>query len=296
LPEETGLESHFYSIENDDGSMGIRIEAMLAEVEVETSAAPVYAALLKGRPPDESPERMNFAEFLALIYLRTPTMRRIHAELHGRGIQIMAHAYGVDEDAFNVMIERIDKELGTRSLMAEQRQRLRQHFIDPPAFEFEISREHTLGALAAMGGITPIFFKMSSTVIAPRRGSFITSDNPLIRENDPKSCHPIYVDGGFANEGVQVIMPLSPYHALLMTWIDGACPLAVCEPDQVRNINRSLAAKSDRYLYAHENSQSVRDLSVEFNNVTTQGFGPEKFGPISVARRLTPNVDPHSNR
>jgi hypothetical protein len=88
---------------------------------------------------------------------------------------------------------------------------------------------------------------------------------------------------------VQVMLPLSSRRMLLMTWIDGALPQIVCEAHQVQNINRALAASSDRYLYAHKRCDEISDLAQEFKdsrlNIAIEG-GPEKFGPVSVARKL----------
>jgi Protein of unknown function (DUF4238) len=47
-PENTAVESHFYSVERGDGSMDTTIEDYLAGVE--SNAAPVYEALLGEEP------------------------------------------------------------------------------------------------------------------------------------------------------------------------------------------------------------------------------------------------------
>jgi hypothetical protein len=45
IPDETAVESYFYSAENPDGTMDNRLEEALALVE--SYAAPVYEALLR---------------------------------------------------------------------------------------------------------------------------------------------------------------------------------------------------------------------------------------------------------
>ena len=40
VPEQTAVETHFYSVERDDGVMDTRIEAKLSEIE--SKAAPIY--------------------------------------------------------------------------------------------------------------------------------------------------------------------------------------------------------------------------------------------------------------
>lgn len=275
IPEETGLESHFYSVESDDGTMDTRIEAMLSEAE--TRAAPVYGLLLKGETPGETQDRMNFAEFLALMYLRTPTMRRMNAEMIGRHMQIMCHAYGIDDRAFDAMLQRTGEATRRPPLTPEQKERLRRDFIDPSGYKFQISRERTLEVLGASEQLAPLLFQMTWSIIAPRRGFFVTSDNPLIRDVDPATRHPIYGDHGFLNKTAQVLMPLSPDRLLFMSWNKDFSGKAVCEPNQVDGVNRALAEKSDRYLYAHAYSKELLELSAEFKDsrpqMTTEGFG-----------------------
>ncbi len=69
IPEETSVQTHFYSAERDDGSIDTRIEEFLSTVE--SNAAPVYEGLLRGQIPGESQERVDFAQFIALMYTRT---------------------------------------------------------------------------------------------------------------------------------------------------------------------------------------------------------------------------------
>ena len=119
-PENTAVETHFYSAENPDGTMDTQIEEYLASVE--GKAAPVYEALLKGRIPKDTQGRADFSTFLALMYMRTPTMRRMSAEMYGRHLQIINYAYGIDKKAFDGLTRRVEKERGT-CLMLRPRNR-----------------------------------------------------------------------------------------------------------------------------------------------------------------------------
>ena len=286
IPEETAVEAHFYSVKTDDGTMDTRIETKLSEIE--SKATPVYEMLLKDVIPGETQERMDFAMFLALMYVRTPTMRRMYGEMAGRSMQIVNYAYGTDGRAFDAMLRRYEEESGP--LTAEQKERLRQDMIDPTGYVMEVPKERTLPALGVSDALAPILFRMKWCVVEPRHGFFITSDNPLLRDVDPKTRHSFYGDHGFMNKTVQVIMPLSPQRLLLISWSDGGRDNAVYERDQVDRINRALAARSDRYLYAHIHHKWLQQLAAEFKTsrqrMTTEGFGPKKFAQTKVVRRL----------
>ena len=75
IPDETCVQTHFYSAERDDGTMDTRLEDFIAGVE--SRAAPVYEGLLKGTMPSDAQARFDFAQFLALMHTRTTAMRRL---------------------------------------------------------------------------------------------------------------------------------------------------------------------------------------------------------------------------
>lgn len=286
VPEQTAVESHFYSVERDDGTMNTGIETKLAEIE--SKAASTYEALLQGNIPRETQERADFSTFLAIMYLRTPAMRRMNAEMISRGIQTLCYAYGINDKAFDALNRRAERD-GGRALTAEQKERLRRDFIDPSSYAIEISRERTLEVLKISDKLTPILFQMKWSVVQPFHGFFITTDNPLVREVDPKTRHPVYGDHGFLNKTAEIIFPLSPQRLLLLSWEKEARSVGVFERDHVEHVNRCLAAHSDRYLYAHIRHKRLQQLAAEFRDsrpqMTTQGFGPEKFAETWLSRR-----------
>ena len=268
--------------------MDTRIETKIAEIESRATA--VYEMLLQDVIPGTTQERMDFAMFLALMHVRTPTMRRIFGEMAGRNMQIRNYAYGKDESAFNTMLMRIEEKDGQQPLTTEQKERLRQAMIDPTGYNLEISKERTLAALGASDELAPIFYQMKWRIVRPHNGFFITNDNPLLRDVDPKTRHPVYGDHGFMNKTVQVMFPLSPQRLLFMSWHKDGRDVAICNRDQRDGINRALAAQSDRYLYAHIHHKWLLELAAEFKDsrqeMTTEGYGPKKFAPTKVVRRI----------
>jgi hypothetical protein len=286
-PENTAVQSHFYSVQRDDGSMDTTIEEYLAEVE--SDAAPIYEGLLRGEIPGHSQLRADFAQFLALMHVRTPAMRRMAGELRGREIQIRNYAYATNPEAFDALLRRIEKK-GGPVYTAEQKEQLRQGFLDPTDYVIEVSGQQTLTVLKIADKLAPIFFDMKWSIVRSLGGFFITTDNPLVREVDPKTRHPVLGDRGFLNKTSEIIYPLSPTCMLLMSWDQAAPSVGVFPPDHVNNVNRGLAAHSDRYLYAHLRDDKISQLAAQFKDsrprMTTQGFGPKKFAQVEVARRV----------
>jgi hypothetical protein len=284
IPEETAKQSHFYSFEHTDGTKDGRIEDYLAEIE--GRAAPVYEALLRCEIPGKSQARVDFSSFLALMYARTPSMRRMAGELHGRGIQIHSYAYAQHDEAFDGLIRRMEREHGPMD--SQTRATLRENMLDPSRMQLEIPKEYTFQALTIADELAPMLFGMHWAIMLPEYGYFITSDNPLVRWVPPNTRHPIYGDHGFRNKLVEVTFPLSPKMMLLMTWKDTGREIAALPRQGVIGANEMRAANSDRYLYAHLSDKRLERLAERFKDsrpgMTTQGFGPKKFGPIRVVR------------
>jgi hypothetical protein len=286
VPEQTAVESHFYSIENDDGTMNTEIEEKLAKIE--SNAASTYEDLLKHVIPQETQARADFAAFLAIMYVRTPAMRRMSAEMISRGAQILNYAYGINEKAFDSLSRRVAA-TGGPMLSPEQRDRLRRDMIDPTNYIIEVPRERTLHILGASEKLSHILFGMKWSLAFPMHGFFITTDNPLVREVAQQSRHPIYGDHGFLNKTAEVLFPLSPQLLLLLSWQKDALKIGGFDRAAVDRANRVLAAHSDRYLYSHIKHRWLQRLAEEFKDtrpeMTTQGFGPQAFAPMRMSRR-----------
>jgi hypothetical protein len=287
-PENTAVQSHFYSIEGDDGKMDTRLEDYLSTVE--SNAAPTYEAMLRLQiPGKESQARTDFATFLALMYVRTPAMRRMSAEMTGRFMQTLSYAYGSNKKAFEALNRRAEKD-GARPLNDEEKERVRKDFLDPSGYVMRIAKERTLSVLGAADKLAPILFNMKWSIVTPLHGFFITTDNPLVRLVDAKTRHSAYGDQGFLDKTAEVLFPLSPQRLLLMSWDDNARDVGEFEREPMDRINCAQAGHSDRYLYAHIRHRRLEKLAAAFKHsrpgMTTQGFGPKKFAKIEVARRM----------
>jgi Protein of unknown function (DUF4238) len=286
VPEETAVETHFYSAELADGSIDTSIEAHLSRIE--TAAAPIYVGLLSGKIPGPTQERADFAHFLGLTYSRTVAMRRMAAEAYGKMLQAQMHFAGSHPKAFESVIQSREAELG-RKMTPEEREAARRGMLDPSRFEFEVPKGVTFRALGLADELAPMFFHMNWYLIEAAEGYFISCDNPLVREVRRDTVHPIYGDGGFLNETAEVTFPLSPHKLLLMAWSNA--PRRASVPlESVGRANQARAAQSDRFLYSHLKSAEIEQLAARFRDsrpsMTVEGAGPKKYGKVTVDSRL----------
>jgi hypothetical protein len=285
-PENTAVEAHFYSGERPDGTMDTAIEQHLADVE--NVAKPIYDGLLRGEiPAVECQERADFANFLALMFSRTRAMRRMAAEGYGKFIQIMMYANANHPEAFDRAIRRYEEQSGQK-VTAEQREHARQSLIDPSNYVFTVPKERTFSALGAADKLWPLLYDMHWWLMTAEAGYFITSDNPVVRECDPRSVSPFYGDGGFINKTVEVTFPLAPNKLLLMCWstVERRSTLT---RDMVRAANMTRASRSEQFLYAHVNDPEIATLAADFRDsrpgIKLSGFGPKQFGKVKLRRR-----------
>jgi hypothetical protein len=267
--------------------MDTAIEDHLSQIE--SKAAPIYDALLRGDiPKDDSQEKMDFAHFLALMYVRTTAMRRMATELYGRHMQIMLYATAVHPDAFETSMKRYEQERG-EVFTEKERADLRQTLMDGLSnYEFTVPQERTFPVLGGADKIALILFDMRWSIMTARDGFFITSDNPVVREVDPASISPFYGDGGFLNVTAEVTFPLSPSKLLFLSLSD-AKRRTILAPPYLDFANKARAVHSDQYLFADRKSSAIAQLCQDFRDarpgMTTSGFGPKKFGPIKGQRR-----------
>jgi hypothetical protein len=269
--------------------MDTRIEDFLAQVE--SNAAPTYENLLKGQIPPVGQARIDFAQFLALMHVRTTAMRRMAAEISGRGAQIHNYAHASNPEAFEDLTRKVEAEKG-EPMDPVLKEKVRQAMLNPAGYAMEVSKEATFMALGASDKLTPILDKMKWSLVAARSGYFITSDNPLVREVDPKTVHPIYGDHGFMNKTAEITFPLSPEILLLMTWQQEAPDHLDFEEEHVDFVNVVRAGHSDRFLFGPKKDDNIAALAEKYKNsrpaMTTQGYGPKNFAPITVGRRTKP--------
>lgn len=272
--------------------MDTRIETMLSEFE--GRAAPVYEDLLAGIIP-EGQRKAWFAEFLGLMFTRTPTMRRMQAEAISRGLQTHQFAYASHDKAFASLIGRLEKEKG-ETIPAEVRAEVRRQMKDPTGSEYIVPQSRTLQSLGIADKLAPLFFEMSWTLLEPRHGFFITSDNPVVRNVNPSTIHPMFGDHGFVNKTAQVTFPLSPKLMLLMSWNDRVRERAVISREHVTMLNETRAIHSERCLYAHICHKEIQALAMKFKDqrpgTVTQGFGPQRFAPVSIERTSRTRIRP----
>lgn len=287
VPSKTGTQTHFYSVEREDGTKDTRIEEMLSGFE--SRAAPVYHALLKGDiPKPDTQERVHFAEFMAILFVRTSAMRQMNAEMQSRLLQVQSFAYATNDRAFERMIAAVEKERGEKIDVATK-EKVRRAMIDPSGYTIEIPKYMTLQAIGVADDLAPILYNMKWSLVHARDGFFITSDNPLVRTTDPATHLPGRGDGGFKNKAAEVTLPLSTDVVLIASWDRDAPDHGSFDREHVGYVNKVRRAHADRFLYAHVDEPGIAEMERSHKRtgvrLSSFGYGPSKHATTTVGRK-----------
>ncbi len=284
IPEETATERHFYSIERPDGTFDNSIETMLSEIEGAAEAP--YSRLLSDEIPTGA-ERQDFAAFAAIMYVRTRSARRMSAEMHSRMYQLQTHATALHDGAFETFIKRMEAGEG-QVIDSKQRELIRNVMKDPSNLKLAIPKQTTLDILGAAKEIMDLMYDMSWSVLKPRNGFFITSDNP-VRRVVTGAPGPMIGDGGFYHKHVEVTLPLSPQRLLGMSWNRGLPGAFDVSREYVDSRNAMRVQAAEREVYTHLRHRSTEKLIQQYAshklNVGGGHFPNQKLMETVVPRR-----------
>jgi hypothetical protein len=86
-------------------------------------------------------------------------------------------------------MRRMEKETG-QEIDEATKEAIRKTMIDPSEHPLVLPQETTLTALKSADTLAPLFFDMKWSIMWAKHGFFITSDNPVVREVDPRTRHP----------------------------------------------------------------------------------------------------------
>lgn len=284
-PQNTAVETNFYSIKDESGEYVDALEDWLADVE--GKAAPLYPKLLRGEILADQ-EKADFSVFLSSLYTRSPAMVHANAELLGKMVQHVSDVVLQDRERFERVMDKVDAEAG-KTTPPHKRDEAFAFARDKSRYVVEVDRKRGLQGMGATDKVTDILFRMNWIVVGCQDQHLITSDSPVVRVTPPDGYHPIYGDGGFFNKRVFVTVPLTPSMMLELSWADHPGPgIYPADKQRGRLYNRQRARFSERYLYASRRDAGIKALGKKFAEpgVRYETSGSNRLAPVVVKRRL----------
>ena len=213
-----------------------QIEAALAELEARAAIA-ISALCDGGRDYDMDTVR----QFIAVQLLRTPSFTRRTETMHSK-YQDLFGGDAVDGDS-----------------------------IRPLRFDAIEPENLPVYNLLMLDHLTRAMEDLQSIVVETPAGIFITSDNPVFKYNQ-------YLEGphgrgttGMGQTGIQIFLPLSPKHVLVMYDKDVYDYVRKQSPTEtdVENLNSLQVISASKNLYFNDGSKSavVQDLASQYAHI-----------------------------
>lgn len=285
VPEETATEAHYYSIEREDGSMDTTIETFLASVE--NDAAPLYERLAAGEML-RGADREVFAQFLGLMFLRTPQSRRLAANIARFHMETRIAATAAHADTFATMLKGL-KEDGIDVSDAEE---IRRMMLDLSHSNLVLPKSYALRILEHAPTVANVFQQMKWCLIRAEGHFFVTGDTPICRAVDPRTVHPLLGDHGLLNKTAEITFPLTPDRILLLNWSSEPQRECTLPREWVANENKKRVYHAEHQLYAHIEYRKLKRMSERYRDprplIRGGGFaGSTGFADVKVPRKWT---------
>jgi hypothetical protein len=289
IPENVSIENNFYSFEREDGTWDNLLDDWITKVE--GKATPVYVKLLDGKIPTYSQHKYDFAQYLALTYVRTRAMRRMSAETIGQMMQVKHYAHAENSKAFEAGVARYEKDKG-KILTPEAKEDLRKSLLDPSGLIMTLPKALGFAGFHVLDDLTDIFLNTHWSLVDAGSGFYITSDNPLLRMvPGPRPRR----DFGFRHKTMEVTFPLSPRRMLLLTYEKPPADRWIASKETVRGQNEGRAVSCEHELYCHLEHKHIARLSAQFKdkrlNRKVFGYGPKEYALVKVRRRRKREID-----
>jgi hypothetical protein len=254
--------------------MDTRIEDAMASIE--GAASPVYERLAKGIMPRGS-DREVFGHFLGLLYMRSPSFRRMTAEIHKVGLESMMAVTAQHPASFEGAIER----MRAAGHEVSDPVALRRAMRDMSDRELLLDKSWVLSALKAIPEFALVFLKMKWSLGRAQHHYFITNDTPIHLAVSEDSMHPFYGGYGLGNPTAVIGFPVSRERILVLNWKLEAPYEVEITRDLVKVENKKRASSAERQVYAHIYHKGLERLvmkhkgdrmRMEANTLADKGF------------------------
>ncbi len=275
--DNAAVQRDYYSHVNPDGLRDTEfVENFIAKIE--GIVAPVLQKTLAGEKLTDE-ERMSFAFFVALSWVRAPAARRQFAELIAASVKTIGVANAVDPQQFLASYRRMEEHKKTQEIdrLSDEAIEEARAFMLGDEYRLDVAEQMTLLPMTHLQEIAETILQMTWTLFgAPERFDFITCDSPVVRDVHPKYRHPM-MGPGLRNKFVVVSLPLSPKLYWFGTWDEGMPGAAVAQKSQAKSFNRLCAIHAEQYLYAPTRQHGYSKLAVTYHGPGAQ-LPPSGFG------------------
>jgi hypothetical protein len=245
-----------YVFTHPDGTKDHSVDQMLWEFENDVTnpcdGGSIYEKVVSGRTLTED-DRAVFADFVASMYARSPSLRRQMAEYYASIFGNANREAALDDAKW---AEYVEKLRNTENLDPAIVARVRQMFIDQK-YALSIQRERTLITMNGLADFAKVVVAMKWTILRAGRGDFITCDSPLAPLSLRNATR--YVD--IRERQSLLSFPLTSWACWIGHWNARKPGIARANAQQIYVYNLLRVKNADRQIYAMPYSQNLAALA-----------------------------------
>ncbi|MFH1673684.1 MAG: DUF4238 domain-containing protein [Pseudomonadota bacterium] len=247
-PKNTTLQKHYYSFESKEEKRDTEIEKVLSQIE--GFSKPIITKINKREKIDQA-EKETLSLFIALQFVRVPDFEKAVNQIAERLIRHTSRFIFADEKRAEEALEQYEEKTGKK---AEVSPKELAEFVLNDEYNLKCNRDLSLGMMLPLGLRFANYFRQMDWLIlyAPRKTSFITSDNPFVLVGPPNHDLSSSYGVGFITKGANKVVPLSQFCSLIMGDHGDQTRMSDCTPQDVRSMNISIALSCDRFLLSRD--------------------------------------------
>jgi hypothetical protein len=246
-PHNTAIISYYYAFENEQGERDCRVEQYLSVVEGKAKATILRLEAGDAITPEE---RLNLAQFIAFLNVRTPKFHREVTQIADATAKHLMKYQTPTVEAAAGLLREYGRDSGASGITPESMFK----FIQNEEFRVEMNRNFVINAMIdQVQKITLNVALMGWMVIhADRRSAFITTDEPIgfiVPDEFRRSGEPAL---GLGSQTITKIVPLSQSVALLIGRCGGGFGHFGFHREQVRDLNIRVATECEAYVIGRD--------------------------------------------
>lgn len=255
-PINTALQTHYYSVENEDGEKNTEIESFLSQIEGLTKPI-IEKVSIKDEISVEEKEILSV--FLAFLMNRVPDFEKSANKMEEHFVKMMANMMFSDEKRAESIMNRYEKETGnSKEITAKEL----VDFHRRGAYTIKIHRNESLRLMLDLSfDIANYFTQMDWAFFhAPRKTSYVTTDNPLFIVPPDDWDHKSFYGVGIITHGAKKVAPLSQKVCMVMYDHGETIFHNDINREAVKRINFNITVHTDRFLIGRDEAL-VKSLS-----------------------------------
>jgi hypothetical protein len=255
-PINTAIQSHYYSVEDEDGEKNTEIESFLSQIEGLTK--PIIQKV-SNKDEISVEEKEILSVFLAFLMNRVPDFEKSVDIMEGHLVKKLSDMMFSDENLTQSVMDRYAKETGNKIEMSAKEL---VDFHKRGAYTITIHRNESLRLMLDLSfNFADCFRQMDWGFLhAPQKSSYVTTDNPLFivppEDWGPNSFYGV----GLITQGAKKVVTLSQKVCLIMYDHGEKILHSDINREIVSRINFNITVHTDRFLIGRDEAL-VKNLS-----------------------------------